>query len=278
MFVLCVGGTFLSLNPIQLETALNTKLMTKSTFVILSAAVAILVGSAQAAHHEGTDLSALLASDSRAQADRDRDAGRKPAEVLAFVGIGPGMNVMDVIAAGGYYTEVLSLAVGPEGHVTSQNPPRVLEMRDGANGKALDARLADDRLPNVTQLVKDVADLSAEDGPFDAAITALNLHDIYNNGGDAAGIALMTAVYDTLKTDGVFVVIDHEGVAGNDNKELHRIQKADAIRLAEAAGFFLEAEGHMLESEADDMTQHMRSEGLRGYTQRFVLLLRKLAE
>ena len=84
-----MGGTFLSLDLIQLETALNTKLMTKSTFVILSAAAAIFVGSAQAAHHEGTDLSALLASDSRAQADRDRDAGRKPAEVIAFAGIRP---------------------------------------------------------------------------------------------------------------------------------------------------------------------------------------------
>jgi predicted methyltransferase len=274
------GGTFCCLDKFHPENALNTKLMTKSTFVILSAAVAIFVGSAQAAHHEAaeTDLSALLASDSRSQADRDRDAGRKPAEVIAFAGIGAGMNVLDVIAASGYYTEVLSLAVGPEGHVTSQNPARVLQMRDGANGKALDARLADNRLPNVSQLVKDTNDLSASDGPFDAALTALNLHDVYNNGGDAAGIAFMTAVYDTLKTDGIFVVIDHEGATGNDNKALHRIEKADAIRLAEAAGFFLEAEGDMFENAADDMTQHMRSEGLRGHTQRFVLLLRKLAK
>jgi predicted methyltransferase len=153
-----------------------------------------------------------------------------------------------------------------------------MQMRDGANDKALSARLADDRLPNVTRLDKDFAELSADDGQFDAALTALNLHDQYNNGGDEAAIAFMTAVYRTLKPGGVFGVIDHEGAAGNDNKALHRVQVADAIRLAEASGFVLEAEAEFLHNPDDDMSQHMRSEGLRGYTQRFVLKLRKPAE
>ena len=56
------------------------------------------------------DLASLLASESRAEADRVRDEGRKPAEVIAFLGIEPGMKVIDVFAATGYYTEVLSLA------------------------------------------------------------------------------------------------------------------------------------------------------------------------
>ena len=73
------------------------------------------------------DLRALLASEYRAEADRARDAGRKPADVVEFLGIDPGMRVMDVIAAGGYYTEVLSLAVGPDGEVVAQNPPGVLQ-------------------------------------------------------------------------------------------------------------------------------------------------------
>lgn len=41
---------------------------------------------------------------------------------MEFLSITPGMSVIDVIAAGGYYTEVLSLAVGSEGHVIAQNP------------------------------------------------------------------------------------------------------------------------------------------------------------
>ncbi|MGY8793919.1 MAG: hypothetical protein ACKVJN_02160, partial [Woeseiales bacterium] len=54
-------------------------------------------------------LAALLANDSRAAEDRDRDAARKPTDVIGFLGITPGMSVIDVIAAGGYHTEVLSL-------------------------------------------------------------------------------------------------------------------------------------------------------------------------
>ena len=157
----------------------------------------------------------------------------------------------------------------------SHNAAFVLQMRDGANDKAMSARLANDRLPNVSRLNKEIADLAPEDGPFDAAFTALNLHDIYNRGGEAAAVGTMTAIYDTLKPGGVFGVIDHQGLEGQDNAELHRMLKADAIRVAEAAGFMLEAESDILHSDIDDMTQHMRAEGIRGYTNRFVLRLRK---
>ncbi len=214
-------------------------------------------------------------ADNRSEEDRARDAGRKPYDVVAFVGIEPGMNVLEILAGSGWYTEVLSIAVGPDGHVTAHNTAFVLQMRDGANDKAMSARLASGRMTNVSRLNKEIADLTPEDGPFDAAFTALNLHDIYNRGGEAAAVGAMTAIYDTLKPGGVFGVIDHQGLEGQDNAELHRMLKADAIRVAEAAGFTLEADSDILHSDIDDMTQHMRSEGIRGYTNRFLLRLRK---
>ena len=223
------------------------------------------------------DLATLLASEFRPAADRERDEGRKPADVIAFLGIEPGMNVIDIYAATGYYTEVLSLAVGPDGHVASQNPAMLLQMRDGAIGTALDERL-DGRLLNVSRLDKELADLSASDGPFDAAITALNLHDIHNSGGDDAGIGAMKVIYATLKPGGVFGVIDHDGAAGNDNNKLHRMQKSDAIRLSEAAGFVVDGDSGLLHNHNDDMTQHVFAEGMRGNTNRFLLRLRKPAE
>jgi len=211
----------------------------------------------------------------RSEADRARDAGRKPFEVVEFVGIEPGLNVLEIIAASGWYTEVLSIAVGSEGHVTAHNTPFALRMRDGANEKAISARLANDRLPNVSRLNKEIAELTPEDGSFDAAFTALNLHDIYNSGGEAAAVGAMTAIYATLKPGAVFGVIDHQGLGGQDNAALHRMLKSDAIRVAEAAGFTLEADSDILHSDIDDMTQHMRAEGIRGYTNRFLLRLRK---
>ena len=45
--------------------------------------------------------------------DFRRDAARKPFETFRFLGLKPGMMVMDVGAAAGYTTEMLAAAVGP---------------------------------------------------------------------------------------------------------------------------------------------------------------------
>jgi predicted methyltransferase len=224
------------------------------------------------------DLRTLLASDSRSEADQARDAGRKPADVVGFLGIEPGMSVIDVIAASGYYTEVLSLAVGADGRVVAQNPQAVLEFRDGANEKAISERLADNRLPNVTRANGGFDAVPTDDGLFDAAITALNFHDIYN--GRSADVALqsMQAIHGLLKPGGVFGIIDHVGVADADNASLHRIEASLAVETAEAAGFVVEAQSDLLANPDDDHTQGVFAEGLRGHTDRFLLKLRKPAE
>ena len=223
------------------------------------------------------DLSTLLANPSRAAEDRTRDTGRNPAGVIEFLGIEHGMTVIDVIAAGGYYTEVLSLAVGPDGRVMAHNPAVILEMRDGVNEKAISARLAGDRLANVSRLDKELADISAADGPFDAGITALNFHDIYNNYGEEATVDAMTVIYNALKPGGVFGIIDHQGTDANDNAALHRVEKAAVIRVAEAAGFEIDGDSGLLHMHEDDMSLGVFDESVRGKTHRFLLKLRRPA-
>ncbi|MBN1239695.1 MAG: methyltransferase, partial [Gammaproteobacteria bacterium] len=68
-----------------------------------------------------TDLDSILADSSRPQADRQRDAGRAPAQVLEFLGIGPGDRVADLLAGGGYYTRILVPLVGDGGRVYAGN-------------------------------------------------------------------------------------------------------------------------------------------------------------
>ena len=151
----------------------------------------------------GPDLATRLTESSRSDDDKARDAGRRPAEVIAFLQIAPGMTVMDVIAAGGYYTEVLSIAVGPEGRVYAQNPQFVLEFRDGANDKAMTARLAGARLPNVQRADTGLEDIKVADGSLDAAITALNFHDIYNGRGEQVALAFLIGIHRMLKPGGL---------------------------------------------------------------------------
>jgi predicted methyltransferase len=221
------------------------------------------------------ELKAALANPSRPQADRDRDADRKPAELMTFFGVERGMTALDLMASGGYMTEVLATTVGSNGKVYAQNPPAFLRFNNGAYDKALTERLANGRLPNVARVD---ADLPASDripaGSVDFAITAMNLHDIFNR-DRAAAEKFMSDVFTLLKPNGVFGVIDHVGLAGADNQRLHRMTKEDAIALAKAAGFAVEAESDLLANPQDDHTKGPFDPALRGKTDQFVLKLRK---
>ena len=246
----------------------------KSKIACLLATVAFLWGATVHA-----DLATALASEDRAAADRARDAGRKPAEVVAFLGIGSGMTVMDLIAAGGYYTEVLSLAVGPTGKVYAQNPPRVLQFRDGANEKALSARLADGRLPNVERVnEQDLGATGLAPGSLDAAITALNFHDLYNGQGPEAAAGFLAGVKALLKPGGVLGLVDHYGDPAQDNTSLHRLDVAAAMPVLEAAGFEIES-SDLLRNAEDDHTMRVFDPAIRGKTDRVLYKLTKpLAE
>lgn len=217
------------------------------------------------------DLQQALSNESRAAADRNRDAGRCPAQVVNFLGISQGMAVMDVMAAGGYYTEVLSVAVGEKGTVYAQNPEGMLKYRNGANDKALSARLADDRLSNVVRLDKGLEALGLAPASIDAAVTALNLHDVYNGSGRAAAIEMCRAVLGALKPGGVFGIIDHEGSADRDNAALHRMQSQQAIDTLLAAGFEIAATSDLLRNPDDGLDAMVFTPGLRGKTSRFLI-------
>ncbi len=223
-----------------------------------------------------TSLGDIIEQAERSSADQARDAGRKPAQVLEFIGVQPGMTVIDLIAAGGWYTEVLAAAVGSEGTVYAQNPAAVLQFRDGANDKALTARLADDRLPNVVRLDAEVGEFGIEPGSVDVIFTALNFHDVYNRDpAQAAGMAqVMKAL---LKPGGVLGIVDHDGNEDADNAKLHRMQKAQAVTLLEELGYVV-ASSDVLANANDDRTQFVFAEGLRGATDRFVLKAVKPAE
>ena len=242
--------------------------LTTSLATLLSIAL-VTVGASHA------DLTERLASADRNEADEARDAGRKPAGVIEFLRIGPGETVMDVIAAGGYYTEVLSIAVGNEGKVYAQNPAAVLKFRDGANDKAMTARLAGGRLPNVERLDVELADLTIANGSLDAAFTGLNFHDVYNGRGEDAALSFLLGIYAKLKPGGVLGIIDHHGDAAQDNAKLHRIEKQLVLAVIAKTPFKLDAESDLLKNPDDDHTQNVFTPGLRGHTDRFVLRLTK---
>jgi predicted methyltransferase len=225
---------------------------------------------ANAQNEQVTRIKAALASPDRSAKDKERDAARKPIETIQFAGIKTGQTVLEVIAVGGWFTEVLSAAVGPTGKVYAQNPT----FFTGRPGFAEAEKAQDDRLKNVTPIHGDLPDASLK-GKADVALTALNLHDIYNSAGEDAAVALCKGVYEDLKPGGTFIVIDHVGIAGQDNKMFHRIELAQAKAVLAKAGFKIDAESDLLKNPKDDHTKGVRDPSVSGHTDQFLIRAKK---
>ena len=212
-------------------------------------------------------FAAALQSDARPADEKARDAARKPAEVLDFVGINAGMTVLEISAGAGWYTEVLSAAVGSGGHVIAQNSPRFeARVGDAAHARA-------ERLGNVEVQFVDVGDVEVS-GTVDAAFTALNLHDGANR-SDEAGMEFLNGIFAALAPGGVLGFVDHVGIDGQDNQALHRIEKARAREMLSRAGFEIEAESDTLMNSADDHTLNIRDDSVRFVTDRMLIRARK---
>jgi predicted methyltransferase len=224
-------------------------------------------------------LKAAVADTARPEADRARDADRKPAETMHFAGIRQGAVVVELAPGGGYYTRLLSAAVGPKGKVYAvMSPPKPDAPPDApVPGAAVRAIAADPHYANITVTPQRYAELSAPQ-KADVVWTTLNYHDFHNIANtDMATID--KAVAGVLKTGGTFFVVDHAAEAGSgarDTNTLHRIDKATVIQEVEAAGFKLEGESNILANKDDPHTAKVFDSDIRGKTDQFMLKFKKL--
>lgn len=245
---------------------------------LLAAAVAALSLAAVAAPSlvlgQDSPLAAILAAPGRPDADKARDAARKPVELLAFAGIKPGDKVGDFIIGGGYFTRLFSAAVGPTGHVWAYTPAEFIRF-NGDYRKSLDAVGA---LPNVTTLDGSLGAIGFP-GDLDLVWTSQNYHDLHLGYMKPEQIAAVDkAIFDSLKPGGVFMVIDHyapDGTGDSLSKKLHRIDIETVKSELKAAGFVLEAESDILRNPADPRTASVFDDSIKGRTDQFVLKFRK---
>ncbi|HEX8263203.1 MAG TPA: methyltransferase [Allosphingosinicella sp.] len=214
------------------------------------------------------DYAAILADPVRPEADRARDADRKPAELVAFAGVRPGDKVAELAPGGGYFTRILSGVVGPEGRIYAMagRPSPALQELAAAR-------------PNVSVITVEPGTVPAPE-PVDLVWTTLNYHDFKNakvGEGDGAA-AINAAAFRALKPGGVYLVVDHDtapGAGASQTSTLHRIESALVRREVESAGFRLEAESSLLRHPEDDHSARVQETGIRGKTDQFVLRFRK---
>lgn len=220
-------------------------------------------------------IASAVADPSRPAADKAVDPERKPAEMLAFAGVKPGMVVVDLIPGGGYFTRLFSSAVGPKGRVISFVPDEMLKRSDRAL-TGIQAVAAEPGRSNVTVQHNPMM-APVPDNVADIVWTSLNYHDFHNMPGvDVVGFNKL--VFKLLRPGGTYVVVDHAAAPGSGTThtaDLHRIDPAAVRSEVEAAGFVFAGESDVLANPADSHTTKVFDPSIRGHTDKFALRFRK---
>lgn len=225
------------------------------------------------AHAEIKPNAAKVAAPARPAEDVARDADRKPQEMLSFAKVKPGQKVLELLPGGGYFTRVLSAAVGPTGEVYAAAPAPTSPDAQPAVQKIA----AEPGYGNIKPVIIALSGVAGPE-PVDLIFTAQNYHDFHLARLKLDVPKVDKSLYDALKPGGALLVIDHRALDGaplETADTLHRIDPAKAKAELEAVGFKLEAQSDALANPADPKTGNVFSPDIRGKTDQFVMLFRK---
>jgi predicted methyltransferase len=213
-----------------------------------------------------------LNNTNRPASDTERDATRKPAEMVAFAKIAPGQTVVDMLPGGGYFTRVFSQAVGPKGKVVAL----VSDQYAARNPKAatdIQALAAEPAYKNVEAAVRSLGNVGAA-GSVDRVWTAQNYHDLHSAKLPPQTIeGINRAVFFALKPGGMYVILDHSAAAGSGARDVDTIHRIDAAMVkaeVTSVGFKFDGESKLLANPADDRTKMVFDPAVRGKTDQFV--------
>lgn len=245
--------------------------------LIAAAAMVLMPVAASAAPADVA--AAVAATANRTEANVKLDEARKPAEVLAFLGLEQGMRVVDMFGANQYWAEIIAPAVGPQGHVMVWQPAQFLN---------------DKRRGEFTEWAKKQGNVTLLSSPFenpligltqyDFLLMNLDYHDVYWQ-SEQRKIPRMEpdvwlrAIHAAMKPGATLGIIDHVANAGGDTREvvekLHRIDPAVVRADFERAGFVLDGESQMLRNPADDHSLNVFDAAIRGKTDRAFFRFKK---
>lgn len=218
--------------------------------ILVAALVAGCAGMPGMSPDPNPNYGAIVAAPDRTDADRSNDVRRKPGQMLAFAGVRPGMNVLDLGAGGGYSTELLARAVGPQGRVYAQDSR--LTTQGQGNARFIE-RMKSPAMKNVTRVLRDFDDpVPPEARDLDLVTFFYIYHDTPSWDVDRA--KMNRSVFNALKPGGIYLIADHAAKSGagvSASKSLHRIEEGALRREVESAGFRFAAEADFLRNPAD---------------------------
>lgn len=153
----------------------------------------------------------------------ERDAWQKPTEVVAAMGIAPGMIVADIGAGTGYFEPHLAKATGPTGKVLALDiePDMV---------RYLGERAAKEKLANVTPLLVPPGDTGLAAGSVDRILIADTWHHIPERAAYAQKLKA------ALKPGGLVIIVDFTLEATKGPPKEHRLAPDKVIAELDAGG------------------------------------------
>ena len=217
-------------------------------------------------------IQVAVSSERRPERDTARDEGRRPAELMTFFGIAPGQTVAELNSGWGYITGLLSEIVGADGKVYSHTTEASIKRW---NGNPIEKRIEKNGIRNI-EIVVGTMDAPGLPADLDAVLMIMNYHDAVWSGADRP--AMNAAVFDALKSGGLFGVLDHQSQSGRgtqDCQSIHRIDKQVVIDEVTMAGFELDGESDILANPDDPRTGQVHAKEIRDQTDRFVLRFTK---
>lgn len=157
----------------------------------------------------------------------DRDLWQKPDQVMDALGIADGTTVADLGAGGGWFTVRLARRVGPQGVVYAEDiQEQMLE--------SIDRRVKREGLRNVRMV------LGASDDPKLPAkrLDAVLIVDVYHE--VTQPVEFLRNVKESLTPQGRLGIVEFKRDGGGPGGPMEeRLEEADVVKFAEAAGFRL---------------------------------------
>ena len=221
-------------------------------------------------------VEAALAAESRPEADVERDRNRKPLETLKFFGLEDDMTVLELIPGGGWYTRVLAPVLADNGK---------LYVALGT-GRVSDSVLTEPGFEKV-EVIETDANIRRPEGSryyalddFEFGISGVDMvltfRNVHNFDAESRG-RMNRAVFDVLKSGGLYGVVDHtkRHMEPENPENRRRIDPVLVIKEMLDIGFEFVGYSDLHYRPDDELRYEVGRRSVTGNTDRFTFLFRK---
>ena len=221
-------------------------------------------------------VEAALAAESRPEADVERDRNRKPLETLKFFGLEDDMTVLELIPGGGWYTRVLAPVLADNGK---------LYVALGT-GRVSDSVLTEPGFEKV-EVIETDANIRRPEGSryyalddFEFGISGVDMvltfRNVHNFDAESRG-RMNRAVFDVLKSGGLYGVVDHtkRHMEPENPENRRRIDPVLVVKEMLDIGFEFVGYSDLHYRADDELRYEVGRSSVTGNTDRFTFLFRK---